>query len=126
MFYQIFFLAIGPSFLTSLFCRNIAISMIREIGINERYYPRSYSDIPRWIRKIFNLKKQKILKIVLFELYMSLFSAILGPVNAIIIVCAAGNENIIRVVVVFFISMLGIFEILFIVMYFYYKRRRPN
>ena len=100
--------------------------MIKEIGINNRLYPQFYTAVPRRIRKAFRLKKQKIPQYLLFELYMSIFFAILGPIDIIVVICTAGNEKIIGIIIIANICMGLINNIFFLIMFTFFKRHKSN
>ena len=86
MGFDLFFMFLGISFLSSINCKNSAIGMIKEIKTNSPHYPKWYVTPARWIRKLFKVRQHLIPRYLYFELILSLFFAILGPLNMLICV----------------------------------------
>lgn len=76
------FLAI--SVLSFFNCKNSTIEMIKEIGINSRYYPKRYVVVHRGLRKTFRIKQSRIPRYLYFELIIAIVFAVLGLINSVI------------------------------------------
>jgi hypothetical protein len=74
-------------------------ALIKEIGINLRYYPKHYIKPHRWMRKFYHLRDNPILKTAYFELLIITFYPILGLLCAIGYACTAGNSLIMDYIV---------------------------
>ena len=98
---------LGVTFLASWNCRNLTVEMIKEIGINHRsrYYPEHYITPKRWMRKLFDIKQRVIPRFLYFELFVSLFYVILGPLNIVITIAVGVDTNIASIL---FLSYLGL------------------
>ena len=117
------FLFFALSFLSSITAKNSAIGMIKYVTNNPRYYPKHYVLPARWIRVKFKLKKQLIPKYIYFEIFLSIFYAILGPLNLIISILVNFSDIIVSHLVMFHIC-LGIMDtIIFSIFSFIYQKR---
>ena len=98
---------LGVTFLASWNCRNLTVGRIKEIGINHRsrYYPKHYITPKRWMRKLFDIKQRVIPRYLYFELFVSLFYVILGPLNIVITIAVGVDTNIAEIL---FLSYLGL------------------
>ena len=83
------FMFLGISILSSMNCKNSAIGMIESVGKTSRHYPKWYIRPARWVRKLFNIKQHEIPRCLYFELFLSIFFALLGPIN--LIICAVAD-----------------------------------
>ena len=88
-------------------CRNLALIRIKDIGIihRSRYYPKHYITPKRWMRKLFDIKQRIIPRFLYFELFVSLFYVILGPLNIVITIAVGVDTNIAGIL---FMSYLGL------------------
>lgn len=122
------FIFLSLSILSSLRCRNIAIKQSETIGVRtwSPYYPKWYILPPRWIRKIFNLKKRLMPKFLFFELIMSLIFAALAPINLIIsasVTLADLPRSIIGILIMIHVCLIIVNEIFIIIMSFIMQRK---
>lgn len=100
------FMLIGIAFLTSFFCRNIALETIGNTGTNSRLFPKHFTQPPRWLRKFFRIKDRVIPKHLVFELYLSIFFAALGPLNLMIYLCSGCSSFVLGVLTMVHIGLL--------------------
>ena len=70
--------------LSSCSCKNSALYLIKEIGVNRRLYPRHYSPPAKWMRRLFRVRQTRIPAFLYVELILSVVFAIMGPVNLLI------------------------------------------
>lgn len=85
---------LGMSILTSMNCKNSADEMVKEIGVNPKFYPKYYTFPSTRMKKWFNIKQRAIPKFLYCEYYISLFLALLGPMTAIAYICTNGRGRI--------------------------------
>ena len=113
------------AFLSCVSFRNTTVTLIEEIGISSRYYPKHYITPKRWIRNIFHIhiKKHKIPRYLYFELLLSLFFLALGPLNIVICVAVDGDKFISGMLIMFHICLIIINVIFLVVMTPLYKRK---
>ena len=78
------FMFLGIALLSGLSCKNAAIDMIGQINTVSRYYPKHYMAPGRRMKKLFKLSQRVIPRYLYFELLLSLFSFLLGPLNIVI------------------------------------------
>ena len=78
------FMFLGIALLSGLSCKNAAIGMIEQINTVSRYYPKHYMAPGRRMKKLFKLSQRVIPRYLYFELLLSLFSFLLGPLNIVI------------------------------------------
>ena len=74
----------GIAVFSFLNCRNSAVGMIKEIGTNSCYYPKHFIILKSRMKKLFKIKDRVIPRYLYFELLLSLFFLLLGPVNTLI------------------------------------------
>ena len=94
-------------FLAARNFRSLTVEGIKKIGINHRsrYYPEHYITPKRWMRKLFDIKQRIIPRFLYFELFVSLFYVILGPLNIVITIAVGVDTNIAGIL---FMSYLGL------------------
>lgn len=107
--------------LTSVSYKNLAVGMIEEIGINQRYYPHKYIKPKKWIKKLFKIKRGMIPRYLYFDLFLSIIFAILGPINTIIYLCF---DNIGGWLVMFHAALAVCANIHFCIISMLFKKRR--
>jgi len=73
------------------FFKNSAINMIDDVKTSFRFYPKHYLLPPRWIRKLYGLKKKEIPKYLLYRLYVSLAFLLLIPINIFVLLISQIN-----------------------------------
>ena len=78
------FMFLGIALLSGLSCKNAAIGMIGQINTVSRYYPKHYMAPGRRMKKLFKLSQRVIPRYLYFELLLSLFFFLLGPLNIVI------------------------------------------
>lgn len=113
---------LGIATLSHLTTKNFARGMIREIGVNRRYYPKHYAIPPRWIRKVFKLEKREIPRFICNEFVVSLFFALLGPLNALTFILSSGNMALAGMLGMIHICMILIDFIYVSIIYFIFKK----
>lgn len=123
MDFETIFMFFGLAFLSCFTVKNFAIGMIKEIGINRRYYPKHYAIPRRWIRKVFELEKREIPRFICNEFVVSLFFALLGPLNALIFILSSGNAALVGILGMIHICMILIHFIYVSIMYFVFKKK---
>ena len=116
------FMFLGIAILSFWNCKKSAVGMIHEVGINPRYYPKHYTALNGRMKKIFNIKQSHVPRYLYFELVLSLFFLILGPVNIVIWLAADCNKNIIGVLVMFHICLIITNMIFFSIMSLLFKK----
>lgn len=123
MIKMIIFLFGGLAGLAFFSTKNSAIGMIKEICINPRYYPKYYRAVPRWIKKCFKVKQKTIPRFIYFEFYISVFYAIVGPIDIIIslLLYAQNRLEIIYILYGLNCCIILIDQIHFIIMSLIYK-----
>jgi len=123
MDFETIFMFFGTAFLSCFTVKNFAIGMIKEIGTNRKYYPKSYAIPPRWIRKIFKLEKREIAKFIRNDLVVSLFFGFLGPLNTLIFFASNRNAKVAGVLFMLHICMILLDFIYVSIMYFVFKKK---
>mgnify|MGYP004540005973 CR=1 FL=1 len=105
--FDVIFMYLSFMFLAARNFRNLTVGRIKEIGINHRsrYYPEHYITPKRWMRKLFDIKQRVIPRFLYFELFVSLFYVILGPLNIVITIAVGVDTNIASIL---FLSYLGL------------------
>ena len=103
------FMFFAIAFLSSMECKNSAIVMIENVGKTSRHYPKWYIRPARWVRKLFNIKHQhEIPRYLYFELFLSIFFALLGPINLIICAATHCNPSVVGILLMFHASLISI------------------
>lgn len=119
---SVLFIFFGIATLSHLTTKNFAKGMIKEIGVNRRYYPKHYAIPRRWIRKVFELEKREIPRFICNEFVVSLFFALLGPLNALIFILSSGNAALVGILGMIHICMILIHFIYVSIVYFIFKK----
>lgn len=117
------FMFLGISTLSSLNCKNSAIGMIERHGTDSPRYPKGYITPAKWVRALFKIKQSLIPKYLYFELILSLFFALLGPINLIICIVVDGAPDIVGILVMFHICLVIINMVCFSFLSFRLKRK---
>ena len=105
MDFEFIFMFLGISLLSSLWCRNAAMGILKEYGAYSPSYHKRYTVPARWVRSLFKIKQRYIPRYLYFELILSLFFAVLGPINLIICVIVDYNPNIVGILVMLHICL---------------------
>ena len=116
----------GIALLSGLSCKNMAIGMIEQLNIVPRYYPKHYTAPSRWMRKLFKLSQRVIPRYLYFELLLSLFFFLLGPVNIVVSVAGGGNETLTVILVMFHVGAIILNAIFFCTMSLLYQYAHPK
>lgn len=116
----------GIALLSGLSCKNMAIGMIEQLNIVKRYYPKHYTAPSRWMRKLFKLSQRVIPRYLYFELLLSLFFFLLGPVNIVVSVAGGGNETLTVILVMFHVGAIILNAIFFCTMSLLYQYAHPK
>lgn len=116
------FMFLGISILSSLNCKNSAVGMIERLGTNSRHYPKGYITPAKWVRALFKIKQRLIPRYLYFELILSLFFALLGPINLIICVIVDCAPDIVGILVMLHICLVVINMVYFSILSFRLKR----
>lgn len=116
----------GIALLSGLSCKNMAIGMIEQLNIVTRYYPKHYTALSRWMRKLFKLSQRVIPRYLYFELLLSLFFFLLGPVNIVVSVAGGGNETLTVILVMFHVGAIILNAIFFCTMSLLYQYAHPK
>lgn len=124
MDFGMLFLFLGLAVLSGLSCKNSAIGMIERLGTASRRYPKGYITPAKWVRKLFHLSWRIIPRYLYFELFLSLFFLLLGPIN--LIICAAANwePTIVGILLMFHIGLVILDAVFFVVLSFLYAPRK--
>lgn len=92
------------SVMSSIGPRKTIVGMIEHIGIDARHYPKRYVTPKRWIMRLFSIEPNRLNSIPRFlyiQLYLSLFFALLGPINIIIYVSSDYNPKVAGILLLF-------------------------
>lgn len=112
------------SLMSSYGCVNSTKIMIKEIGINEKFYPQQYIMPHRKIRRIFNLKKREIPKWLYFQLFMSMVFVGLFLFSTTIYLGTDGNKLLAVILIYIYILLMSADLIYFLICAAIYKRKR--
>lgn len=116
------FMFLGIAILSSMNCKNSSIGMIESVGKTSRHYPKWYIRPARWVRKLFNIKQHEIPRYLYFELFLSLFLALLGPINLIICAATHCNPGVVGILIMFHACLIIINMVFFSIMSLLLKR----
>lgn len=117
------FMFFAIAFLSSMNCKNSAIGMIESVGKTSRHYPKWYIRPARWVRKLFNIKHQhEIPRYLYFELFLSIFFALLGLINLIICAVADCAPSVVGILLISHACLIIINMIFFSIMSLLIKR----
>ena len=92
--------------------------MIEKLGTNSRRYPKGYIIPAKWVRTLFKLKQRVIPRYLYFELILSLFFVLLGPLNLIICAVVSCDPNIVGILIMFHICLVILDAVFFVVLSF--------
>lgn len=113
----------GIAVFSFLNCRNSAVGMIKEIGTNSSYYPKHFIILKSRMKKLFKIKDRVIPRYLYFELLLSLFFLLLGPVNTLICIAVDCNKTVSGILLMFHVCLIIINMIFFSVMSLLFKNR---
>ena len=117
------FMFLGIAILSSMNCKNSSIGMIESVGKTSRHYPKWYIRPARWVRKLFNIKHQhEIPRYLYFELFLSIFFALLGPINLIICAATHCNPSVVGILLLFHACLIIINMVFYSIMSLLLKR----
>lgn len=117
------FMFLGISILSSMDCKNSAIGIMESVGKTSRHYPKWYIRPARWVRKLFNIKHQhEIPRYLYFELFLSIFFALLGPINLIICAVTDCAPNVVGTLIMSHVCLIIINTVFFLIMTLLLKR----
>lgn len=117
------FMFFGIAVFSFLNCRNSAVGMIKEIGTNSCYYPKRFIILKSRMKKLFKIKDRVIPRYLYFELLLSLFFLLLGPVNTLICIAVDCNKTVSGILLMFHVCLIIINMIFFSVMSLLFKNR---
>ena len=106
--FDVIILYSSVTFLASWDCGDMTVKRIKEIGINHRsrYYPEHYITPKRWMRMLFDIKQRVIPRFLYFELFVSLFYVILGPLNIAITIAVGVDTNIASILLLSYLGLI--------------------
>ena len=104
-------------------CRNSAVAMIKEIGINSRYYPKHYITPKRWMRNFYHVTQRMIPRYLYFELMVSIFFLILGLLNIVMFIAVGYDKPITAVLFISHPCLVIINAIFFAIMSWIFKKK---
>lgn len=115
---------LGIAVLSSFRCRNSSMVIIKTMGINQRFYPQKYVAPRRWQKRLFKFERRMIPRYIFNELCMSVFFAVLGPVNVFIYVVLTNfNESVLYWLMTIHIWLVLLDAAYFLVMTFQFRRK---
>lgn len=118
---ELIFFYLGITVLSFMNCRNSTVGMIKEIGIDSRYYPKHYIIPKRWMRNFFHINQRTIPRYLYFELLVSLSFLILGLLNTAIFIAVDCDKPITGILFMSHICLIIINMIFFSIMSLIYK-----
>lgn len=119
------FMFLGISMLSSMSCKNSAIEMIKREGGYSPHYPKRYYIAPaKWARSLFKIKYCFIPRYLYFELILSLFFAVLGPMNLIICAIVDCAPDIVGILVIIQICLIICNEVCFLIAALLFRRKK--
>ena len=116
---------LGFTALCCMTCRNSAVGMTEDIGINSRFYPKHYIILKKWMRKLFHIKQHVIPRYLYLELLLSLLFFILGMFNTVIFIVdmAVGFDKTVEgYLIMFHVCLIIIDTIFFTIMSLIFKK----
>ena len=119
-------LYLGFSILSYLNCRNSAVGMMNDIGINTRYYPKHYISLPKWMKKHFHIAQRQIPRFLYFELWLAIFFGCSGPVNTVVYISTGYDRNVIGIILLIHCCVIILNMVFFAVMSTVYKKSRKK
>lgn len=123
MDFILIFFYLGATVLSYMDCRNSTVGMIKEIGINSRYYPKHYIIPKRWMKNLFHIKQRVIPRYLYFELLVSLFFIILGLHNIVIFIAVGCDKSITGILIMIHMCLIIINMIFFSIMSLLFKKK---
>lgn len=112
------------SFLSSMAFKNTAMEMIEKIGIDVHRYPKGYVKPARWIKSLFKIKQRSIPRYLYFLLLLSLFCALLAPINIIISIVLYWVQDIVGILCMFHCCLIITNVIFFSIWSFHHRKRK--
>ena len=116
------FMFLGIALLSGLSCKNAAIGMIEQINTVSRYYPKHYMAPGRRVKKLFKLSQRVIPRYLYFELLLSLFFFLLGPLNIVIWIAFHCGKTAAAILVMVHVSLILLNLIFFLITSLLFKR----
>lgn len=117
------FMFFGIAILSSIDCKNLAIGVMESVGKTSQHYPKWYIRPAKWVRKLFNIKHHyEIPRYVYFELFISIFFALLGPINLIICAATHCNPSVVGILIMNHVCLIIINTVFFLIMTLLLKR----
>ena len=116
------FMFLGIALLSGLSCKNAAIGMIGQINTVSRYYPKHYMAPGRRMKKLFKLSQRVIPRYLYFELLLSLFFFLLGPLNIVIWMAFHGGITAAAILVMVHVCLILLNLIFFLITSLLFKR----
>lgn len=123
MDFSFIWMYLSLSFLFSMHNRNITIGMIERIGIDVHRYPKGYVKPARWVKSIFKIKQRSIPRYLYFELLLTVFYALLAPINIIITIVLYWVPDIIGILCMFHLCLFFI-NLIFFLIWSHHRRKR--
>lgn len=122
MDFRLLVVFLGTSILSSVASKNSAIGLIERLGTHLPRYPKGYIDPAKWVRRLFKIKQRLIPRYLYIGLFMSLFYAILGPINLTICAFTNYNPDIAGILIMVHVCLV-IFETIFLAIATFFAKR---
>lgn len=121
-FKSVYYFAILSLF-TYLNCRTSTKGMIKEIGINERFYPKRYVVPCNFIAKHFRIGKKKIPRFLYIRLYVAIVYAMMFLFNTVLYCILYSYEGITGVLIFYHCIFVLLDTVCFLLLSLVYKYR---
>ncbi len=116
------FMFLGIALLSGLSCKNAAVGMIAQINTVSRYYPKHYMAPGRRVKKLFKLSQRVIPRYLYFELLLSLFFFLLGPLNIVIWMAFHCDKTVAAILVIVHVCLILLNMVFFLITSLLFKR----
>ena len=103
---KLLFMFLGISLLSFWKFKNVTQEMIKEIGINKRFFPKHYVHPNRVIKRFFKIKQRKIPKYLYIEAYITIIFSCLWVPNVIITYISSFNKTVMGMLVMLHILLI--------------------
>jgi len=103
------------SFLSGFGNKRSSIRMIERFGSNAQHHPQRYVTPAPWAQKLFRVENRSIHRYLYFELFLSLFYALLAPINLTICAVTGFAPHIVGTLVIFHTALILIDAIALVV-----------
>jgi len=117
---------LGISILSSASAKNSAIGMIEQLRTYLPCYPKGYVTPAKWVRRIFKIRQRMVPRYLYFELLLSLFYAILGPLNLLVCLFTNCNKKIVALLVIVHCSLIIVEAICDFIIPFILKQKKVS